>query len=47
MLASIYLELGKGNLEQAYARLKKFQYKFKEKHMMEYWYELAARACTT
>ena len=46
MLASIYLELGKGNLEQAYVQLKKFQYKFKEKHMMEYWYELAARACS-
>ena len=46
MLASVYLELGKGNLEQAYAQLKKFQYKFKEKHMMEYWYELAARACS-
>lgn len=46
MLASIYLELGKGNLGQAYAQLKKFQYKFKEKHMMEYWYELAARSCS-
>ena len=45
ILSSIYLELGKENYEQAYAQLKKFQYKFKEKHMMEYWYELAARAC--
>ena len=44
ILANVYLELGKGNLEQAYAQLKKFQYKFKEKHMMEYWYELAARS---
>ena len=46
MLASVYLELGKGNLEQAYAKLRKFQYKFKEKHMMEYWYELVARTCS-
>lgn len=46
MMSCVYLALGRGEKRQAYALLKEFRYKFEEQDMMEYWFTLAARACS-
>ncbi len=47
ILACLYVMLGKGENQEAYALLKRYRYEFQQARMMDWWYELSAQAVDT